>query len=566
MRRRDEPAMVEAGDGADLVGGAVGAVTAAVRSGRVGAVVAARVVAVVDADHGRLELRAAQLLAACAGWLGGRFDQVTAFGGAARGQVAVLAQADGGGTALVAAGARGLGEPMLGIAAWGSRGALSFQERGPAGDRVGSSPGAAPLAALIAESLRSGRTVHMVGGRAEVRPPIGLAAGVAVPAPPASPPAGRPIRALSPPYGVLLVAGDGTHQDYFGPSFAADPRCRVVGLADEATIAPRRREQNEALARRMGIPVLPDLDEALRRPDVQVVSNAAEPSRAGPISERAARAGKHLYLENLIAGTAEGACRVAAAVRSAGVVGQCWGIANATLADRMRAAIRGGILGDLAAVHQDYIFARAATYPFGGGAGGPAELGRPRVESATPRFDWLDGARREFASVGSYALVRLLSLVGRRARRVRATTGNYIYGHHQAADVEDFGQLLLEFDGGLVATLSAGLVGAAWHPSGDFDVATLVGTRAPLVVDESRPRVEVWAGDGFDRPGLPATSWHFPATGRANDDIGRFLGAIAAGRDAEGPASRAAEVLEILVAAYRSAATGEVVDLPPPTS
>jgi myo-inositol 2-dehydrogenase / D-chiro-inositol 1-dehydrogenase len=49
---------------------------------------------------------------------------------------------------------------------------------------------------------------------------------------------------------------------------------------------------NERLAKRLGIPVLPDLDAALRREDVQIVSICAEPMRRGRIILRAAEAGK----------------------------------------------------------------------------------------------------------------------------------------------------------------------------------------------------------------------------------------------------------------------------------
>ena len=76
-----------------------------------------------------------------------------------------------------------------------------------------------------------------------------------------------PPRALHPPYGVLLVAGDHTHQPNYAEALAADARCRLVGLTDEADVTPRRRELNERLATRLGIPVLPDLRQALARDD-----------------------------------------------------------------------------------------------------------------------------------------------------------------------------------------------------------------------------------------------------------------------------------------------------------
>ena len=51
---------------------------------------------------------------------------------------------------------------------------------------------------------------------------------------------------------------------------------------------------------------------------------------------------------------------------------------------------------------------------------------------------------------------------------------------------------------------------------------------------------------------------------RTNDDIERFVDCIEAGRASDVPAAMGAEATEVLLAAYRSAATGQVVALPLP--
>ena len=68
------------------------AVAEALRTGQIGTPVAARVVAALTADHGRIERQLARILEACAEWLGSRPDQLTAFGGVEVGQVSVLAR------------------------------------------------------------------------------------------------------------------------------------------------------------------------------------------------------------------------------------------------------------------------------------------------------------------------------------------------------------------------------------------------------------------------------------------------------------------------------------------
>ena len=51
------------------------AVAEALRTGQIGTPVAARVVAALTADHGRIERQLARILEACAEWLGSRPDQ-----------------------------------------------------------------------------------------------------------------------------------------------------------------------------------------------------------------------------------------------------------------------------------------------------------------------------------------------------------------------------------------------------------------------------------------------------------------------------------------------------------
>src|SRR5690606_25993990 len=43
-------------------------------------------------------------------------------------------------------------------------------------------------------------------------------------------------RPVKPPYGVLLVAGDYTHQPNYASALAADPRCKLIALCDGPNI------------------------------------------------------------------------------------------------------------------------------------------------------------------------------------------------------------------------------------------------------------------------------------------------------------------------------------------
>jgi predicted dehydrogenase len=535
--------------------------TGALASGQIGTPVAARLVAHLGADHGRIERVAARVLEAASAWFASRMDQLTALGGAETGHISILARFAAGQTALVCAGSGGAGPPLLEILVTGSRGVLSWEGQSGAvairdeANEPELSEQARRLHDAVGESLRSNSPLSVIS-----------------PKPAAA--ATRP-RAQKPPYGVLLVAGDHTHQPQYAAALAADKRCKLVGLADEAEVSTRRRELNEKLARRLNIPLLDDLDAALARHDVHIVSICAEPRRRGPIITRAAQAGKHLYLDKPLAGSLAHADQIVAACRSAGVVSQMWSMVRTPAASGTRELVASGRLGELVAVHCDFTFAK--------GPGGTAELGKPRRETAAPEAYEVVDSKRELTNVGVYPLAMLLWLTGREVRRVRATTGNYFFREHQANDMEDFGQILLEMDGGLVATISAGRTGWRSHPAGGLNRTCLIGKNGTAVVDADRPRIEVWADvdawtapqrDPDDPMGMwggpkaeayvprPKRAWIAPSSPAEATDTGYFLDCIEQGRESDVSAALAARATEVLLAAYQSAAGGRMVNLP----
>lgn len=534
---------------------------------QIGTPVAVRLIAHVAADHGLLERWAARSLEAASEWLKSHVSWVRACGGPQRGQISVLAQCEGGQSALVCIGSSGVGAPLLEAVVWGSRGTATWEESG--GWLDGKDLPGEPE--LTADGRRILSRIQDALADAD-------SSGTDSSAAPASAPftGNRLIATPKPPYGVLLVAGDHTHQPNYAEALAADPRCKIIGLTDESNIPPRRKELNEQLARRLNVPVLPDLDQALRRDDVQIVSICAEPMRRGRIIARAAQAGKHLYLDKPLAGSLRDARDVVAAVEQAGVAAHMFSLVPLEPAQRMRRVVQSGELGELIALHFDLCFAK--------GMAGTASLGRPRRESARPQEYELADAKREMTNVGVYPLAALLWLTGRKVRRVAATTGNYFFREHQSRDMEDFGQMLLELEGGATATVTAGRTGWRSHPSGGMNRAYLVGAKRAAVFDAHRPRMAVWADvdswtpperDPEDPMGMwagpkapeytarPKQSWLTPRAPGPNADATYFLDCLEAGRPSEISVPLAAHATEVLLAAYRSAsAGGEMVALP----
>ena len=557
----------------------------AIRTGRIGTPVAARIVAHLTADHGQIERLAARTLESAAGWFGIRSGQLAARGSVKTGQLTALVRFAEGQTALVSAGSSGIGAPVLEMTLFGNRGVLSWEgndhtsllsEKDSEGEL---SETARAFLNSIRASLQSGEPISIDPRQADDTSPTAETKpwqNESDPSP-LSPAKVSTSPGHKPPYGLLLVAGDYTHQTNYVAALTADKRCHVVGLTDDADVTDRRRKLNERLAIRLGVPVLPDLDQALRRKDVHIVSICSEPSRRGQIAVKAAEAGKHVYLDKPLAGSLRDADAIVRAVDKTGVISHMFSQVHTPWAVRTREIIESGELGNPTALHFDLCFAK--------GHAGSSKLGQPRPETAVPKRFELKDSKRELSNVGVYPLVLLSWLLRRKVHAVYASTGNYFFAEHQRDGLEDFGQALLELEGGVMATISVGRVGWSSHPSFGINRTVLIGSKGVATVDPHRPRVEIWSdaepwsaparnpedpmGMWTQPPGnpfipRPKEAWVRPPTVGPSSDASHFLDCIESGKESDIPVAVSAHVTEVLMAAYRSSATGKVVKLPLP--
>jgi predicted dehydrogenase len=571
-----------------------------VSAGRIGTPVALRLMDYSQPDHGRLPAllawhadRACTLLEAepALVWAGGRPTS---------GQIDVQIRGSQGQSLLLSAGALAHEAPPVELTVIGQRGIACWQPDDLPLDPANARPRVAELVRVppggSGGSLTTSATAGLPPSDAELSArgrdllqaiSHSLETGVASPPGAARPAAGRPQtleitaiaeqpkRQASPsgarPLGVLLISGGQTHQEMYAPAFAADPRCRLIGLTDENDVSPRRRALNEQLAQSLGIPLLASLDDALARTDVHVVSVCAEPERRARVIQRVLAAGKHLYLDKPLAATIDEARRIRAQAQASGVCSQMFSLVHSPAAERVRAVLESGRLGELLAVHCDLFFAK--------GPAGTASFGEPRRESAHPTtFEALE-SKRELYNIGVYPLAMLAWLLNKKVRRVFATTGNYFFAEHQRNDMEDFAQASLEFDDGITATMCVGRTGWHSHPAGGVQRTWLIGTRGTACIDAYRPRLEVWS----DEPAwpTPARSPEDPmgfwtSTGRAvgiaakqawlapsdeHADVRHFVDCLTAGHASDLPAEYAADALEALLAAYQSAAAGQPISI-----
>ncbi|MBI3472027.1 MAG: Gfo/Idh/MocA family oxidoreductase [Candidatus Solibacter usitatus] len=377
------------------------------------------------------------------------------------------------------------------------------------------------------------------------------------------------------PWGVLLAAGANTHQESYGPGFAADPRCRVAGVTDEPGVDSRRAALNRRLAEEMKVPLLPDFDDALRRPDVDLVSICAEHERQARIAVRCARAGKHLYMDKPLAGSLAGADSIVDAVRMNGLRGQMFSQINLPYAQRAKRMVESGQLGKIRAIHCDLMFAK--------GWPGTAALGQPRKESYPPAQFLVPDAKRELFNIAVYSVALIRWLMRREVLSVRAVTANYFFQEHQRRGMEDFGLMALTLEDGVTATITAGRIGWMSHFGSGPNLTRLYGDKGSVLIDAFRPRAEVASGmldwkrpprDPEDPMGFwrgtqvragitPRPEWLTLET-PVRSDQSLFIDCLESGQEPEVSVFDGAKAVEVLFAAYRSAATGEVVSLPLP--
>ena len=379
-------------------------------------------------------------------------------------------------------------------------------------------------------------------------------------------------------YGVLLIGGKRTHQESHGPNFSNHPRCRLVAVAGEPDEPDFRKGSGRELADDLGVPYIADVDEALARDDVHIVSSTPYVERRGDVVVRCLEAGKHVYLDKPLAGSLEAIDAIVKAAAKADVKTQMFSQNHEPWVQAAKRAVDAGRIGETVAVHAENVFAK-------GRAGSVLPGTVRREKEAVERFTFV-GAKREMFDVSVYSLAWVHMLTGRRVESVFALTGNYFFADHAAVDVEDFGAMALRLEGGVTATAIGGRFGWRSHPGSGPQRVAIVGTEGTLSADVSRRRVEVynaepdftppevdpldpmgmWPGRAPEFQAMPKRRW--VSLDRAHHtmeiDVAHFVDCIDNDREPEMNAAVAASLTETILAGYVSAARGEEVRLPLP--
>lgn len=284
--------------------------------------------------------------------------------------------------------------------------------------------------------------------------------------------------------------------DYVARGVASHPRFELVVVADDPDVPLWAHERNQEFADSQKIPYVRNIEQALREFNIDVAIVSPEAERHCDLSIRAAQQRKHIVQDKPVATRIADLDRLEAAIAASSVKFLLWNRNFIPAVQQAKQEIESDTIGQIVSVHIDFYFAKDAGVPKG-----TRKPGYPPVDwlahQLASHVDGSDGGlgrepMGELAIEGIYPLGYLRLLTGREVRRVFARTASQFHQLNADNQVEDLATMTLELDGGIVATLAIGRIGAASHPSGGEIKLRIVGSGGALVINESRPAVGIY--------------------------------------------------------------------------
>jgi UDP-N-acetylglucosamine 3-dehydrogenase len=323
------------------------------------------------------------------------------------------------------------------------------------------------------------------------------------------------------------------HAPRYAAAIAACPHAKLSGIAGPGTNA----DQAATEASQYLIPYHADYRDMLARDDIAAVYVGTEPSRHLEVVREAAARGKHVLCDKPIALTLAEADEIIRLARDGGIKLMVPFNPRYQLpVMKAKAALESGEAGELVSVFAMKYGKLPTTIP------GPADYG------------WLVDPEQAggggFLDIGIHAVDAVRWLAGAEARRVQAHIGTVL---HEDLSVDDLGLVTIEFQNGVVAALSAGWANPDSYPTW-LDVRfELLTTEGAFLIDS--PYHDYWCYG-------PARAeklywWRRDVDGLVDE----FAHAVLEDREPAINGEDARAALAIVLAAYRSAAQGRVVEL-----
>lgn len=339
----------------------------------------------------------------------------------------------------------------------------------------------------------------------------------------------------------IAILGCGEIAEAHVEAFKKAERVELAGVMD---VNP---EAAKDLGGRAGVPAFPSAEEALAVPGLDAVSIAVPHFLHAPLALQAIAAGKHVVTEKPMAISIDECDRMIDAAKRKGVLLGTWFPARFTnTSETAREALAKGAIGSVVHIHVEFHTDKAPAY------------WRQGVSGKARPTDW----RAYKAKAGGGVLImnvvhqidKLRFITGLEAVRVMGEMDTISH----PVEVEDSISAVVRYSNRAIGSFTG--VNCAGGPS--KDTAYILGTRGQFSLD---PTLKVWSRDGSD--GIPAGAWwepardpqRPPARALAADDFAR---AILDGGTARIAPEDGKKAVEIILAAYRSAAEHRPVDLP----
>jgi len=334
-------------------------------------------------------------------------------------------------------------------------------------------------------------------------------------------------------YGVGILGNCCTHGAGLCAMFQQRPDTRVVAAFETD---PRRAAE---LEQTLGAPLAASYDAVIAQPEVDFVAVSCDPCDKATMVEKAAAAGKPIYLNKPFCDSLNSARRIVAAVEKYKVplVHDIPMVRSIPVYARLLEEVRGGKYGRVMGYH--HLFGMNFPMDFDLKAVWPERLDPPDVSGGG-----------EMTNMGCYAIDFAVALFG----RPKAVTAKWrhTWDIYEEAGVENFGQILLDY-GDFFAFIEAGkqqLEGEQRHSNH----MTVNFEHKTLFIDASAQLVTV--------NHVLVDYAQFAEGAAAVGSVEQLLAAIERGVPPTSDAQTGLAATETLMAAYQSIVEERTVTLP----
>ena len=351
---------------------------------------------------------------------------------------------------------------------------------------------------------------------------------------------------MSRQYGVGILGNCCTHGEFVASALKQEPAATIVAGWEDA---PRRAE---GLSAAIGLGLAPSAEALLDNPEIDIIALACSPHEKAAWVEKAAQVGKHVFLNKPMAESLDSAWRIEEAVAGGKVqlvydipaIGRFHPV-TAKLLDEVRAGQYGR------AINYAHTFSFTFSTDFPLAAVWPERLDPPSKSGGG-----------ELTNLGCYAVDYMIGLWGR-PKSIQAKSTRY-WDVYREAEVENFGQVIADY-GDFFAALASGKQPLQDLPS--MDVAEALNPRNWHNVLEMQfehhnltvlPFQDILIHNGAR---VPLDEYRAGYT--CLTPFQQLLRAIETGQTPDSDVASARLGVEVLMAAYRSAADGgKLVTLP----